>query len=114
MRVAGIRGSRGDLPGLQVERTVLAWDRTALALLVNGALLLARAAGAALAVLVPATLALVMMLAVAVFGRRRGRRLHRSDGRGPAAWAPLTLVGIGIVALGLAVLVVEVHAAIFA
>jgi len=111
MRIAGSRGARGDLPGLQVERTVLAWDRTALALLVNGALLSARAAGVTLAALGPATLALVMMLAVAVFGRCRGRRLRGSDGRGPAAWGPLTVLGAGVVALGLAELVVLVLAA---
>lgn len=87
-------------PGLQAERTVLAWDRTALGLLATGALLL-RDVTTIGALLVPACAALLLSVLCALIGRRRARRLR-------AAFAPppvreVAVVGGGVVALGLLV-----------
>lgn len=109
---AGIGGPRGELPGLQTERTVLAWDRTAFGLLTNGALLLVhhlRETGTA--AVAPAGWALLVMVAVAVIGRRRARQLRDGD-RGAAAGRELVAVGAGVLVLGVGVLVVLVLAAV--
>jgi uncharacterized membrane protein YidH (DUF202 family) len=90
---------------------VLAWDRTAAALLINGALLIVRhLRSTGTGALVPAVLALVVILGVAVLGRRRARQLRAGDGRGPAAVWELVSVVAGVVAVG--VLVVLAHAAV--
>lgn len=109
MRPTGVGRSRGELPGLAAERTALAWDRTAVALLVNVALLLVRdLRGTGSWTLVPGVLALLVMLAVAVLGRRRARRLGDHDLRGRAADRELVAVGVGVIAVGVAVLAVLV------
>lgn len=66
--------------GLQAERTGLSWSRTSLAVAANAALLAVREIGhASLALaLVPASLALVIALATAVYGRRRTARLRHA------------------------------------
>jgi uncharacterized membrane protein YidH (DUF202 family) len=88
-RNAGGAGSCGGAAGLQVERTVLAWDRTALAVLVNAALLLVRNVhGTDAAALVPAVVALVVAIAVAVLGRRRARQLGGGHAQNRAADRP--------------------------
>lgn len=59
-------------PGVQPERTALAWRRTAFAVLVNGALLLRAAANAHAASLWMAAL-LVVTAGLAIFGVARRR-----------------------------------------
>lgn len=67
-------------PGLQPERTGLAWSRTSLGAAGNGALLAIREiqhTQLTLA-LIPATLALVIAIVTAVYGRRRTRALRHA------------------------------------
>ncbi|GLZ54079.1 DUF202 domain-containing protein [Actinomycetospora sp. NBRC 106378] len=66
--------------GLQAERTGLAWSRTSLGVAGNAALLAIRElqhAQLTLA-LIPASLALVIAVATAIYGRRRTRALRHS------------------------------------
>jgi len=94
-----------ELPGLQAERTLLSWDRTALGLLGNGALLLLRdVQPLGTARLVPAGVALLLAVLCALAGRRRAKRI----GRPTATVAPPTLevvvLGATVTVLGLAVI----------
>lgn len=71
----------GDVaPGLQRERTQLAWQRVSLGLLANGALLLLhdldRSADPAL--LVPGAVAVVLALLTDLIGQRRARAIEVS------------------------------------
>lgn len=92
---------------LAAERTVLAWDRTALALLGNGALLLVRdVRTTGPLALAAAAVALVAALVVAVLGRRRARSLSRPESTTSAAVRPLTVAGGAVTAVGVAVVVV--------
>ena len=100
-------GSGGRQDGSQVDRTILAWDRTALALVGNGVLLLVRDLGPAGGpALVAAAAALVAALAVAVLGRRRARSLRHGGATTPAATLPLYTAGAAVLAIGVCVSVV--------
>jgi uncharacterized membrane protein YidH (DUF202 family) len=70
--------------GLQGERTSLAWTRTALAVLVNGALMLRTGVAAHTPLVIGAGALLVVAAGgVAVAGRRRSAALlHEHDARG--------------------------------
>jgi len=63
-------------PGLQPQRSALAWSRASLALLVNAVLILQRELEGA-AVLVPGVLALVIAVVAAGIGWQRRRVLRR-------------------------------------
>jgi len=69
-------------PGLAAERTALAWQRTALALVANGVLLLVREPLGGLLGVVVAVAAFALAGSVASVGRRRARQLQ--DRRPPA------------------------------
>jgi uncharacterized membrane protein YidH (DUF202 family) len=101
-----VTDSRVDRPGLQAERTVFAWDRTALALLGNGALLVVRQLpGLGDTALAPAVAAVVATLAVAVVGRRRARELvARRIGTMAGATVSVLAAGYLTMAVGLAAL----------
>ncbi|GAA1223957.1 DUF202 domain-containing protein [Pseudonocardia alaniniphila] len=95
-------GPSPDAPGLQPERTRLAWGRTALGMLANAALLSVREIGAAglTVAVVPATFAVLIALVTVVLGRRRAALLRRSPF--PARVAPVLavpVVGWSVVAL---------------
>lgn len=66
-----------DRPGLQAERTVMAWDRTALGVLANGALLLLRNQPTRHEQLLPAVGALALGIACAILARLRHHQLIR-------------------------------------
>jgi putative membrane protein len=64
-----------DKPGLQAERTQLAWERCAIGFLAVGAILLLRQTGQlAVGRTLLATAAVLLALLVMGLGRRRGRR----------------------------------------
>lgn len=87
------RESRSDLRGLQAERTSLAWERTALALLANGVLLLLRhLSGTGWSALALAVLGLVLALGCAVLGARRAHRI-RSGEAAPVARVAIVVTG---------------------
>jgi putative membrane protein len=75
-----IHGPRAHLPGLPSQRTLMAWDRTALALIGHGALLVIRHPGdGGPARWTPAALSLALALLVAVLGRLRAIEIADSD-----------------------------------
>lgn len=89
-------------PGLPRERTSLAWSRTALALLTNGALLLVRdplgtPAGALLG-----AVALVLAAGTALVARRRVQLLQLGV-RPPAAGGEVLVLGLSVGVLSVAV-----------
>jgi uncharacterized membrane protein YidH (DUF202 family) len=103
-----VAGPRGRLPGLPAQRTLMAWDRTALALIAHGALLVIKHPGeSGPARWVPAVLSLGLALMVAAFGRTRALEIADADRTRYARVPTSQLVAItaGVVALGLADLV---------
>jgi len=89
-------------PGLQPERTRLAWRRTVLATGVVAVLLLRMALQLGPAGLGPAAAALAGWAACAAIAHRRGGRTGREPGA--AGWGPAALAAIaaGYAALGVA------------
>ncbi len=93
--------------GLQAERTLLSWERTAVGLLATAGLLALRSTPSVRAVdLAPAALALLLALAVALIGRFRARRISSAPDQVPAAGGSVLLAGGGVVVLGLLTLAV--------
>ncbi|MFR9806996.1 DUF202 domain-containing protein [Pseudonocardia sp. RS010] len=95
-----------ERPGLQGERTELAWERSALGLLAAAGLLLFRHVGPAVGrvVLVAADVGLALLLIW--YGRRRGRRIRalrtRPDGGGTVPAAARELYGATAAATAIA------------
>lgn len=95
---------RRHLSGLPGERTLLAWDRTALGLLGNGALLIMRDAGSTHPLrLTAAVLAALLAAMCGVLARTRARTLadpgHRSGLSAPSTPAYLLAAGVCVMAL---------------
>lgn len=90
-----------EVPGLQRERTLLAWTRTGLTLVVAVALLV-RVVGPPW--VRPAHLPAAVVLVVTAFLVLRADRRHRQGG-GPTGAGPLVLVSAAVVVVGLAAVV---------
>jgi putative membrane protein len=98
-----------ELPGLQAERTLLAWDRTALGFLANGALLLFQEAQTiSVGRLLPVGAAVLLAVFCGMTGQRRARRIVRRTTPLPPAARAMTVLGWAVAALGLAVIVLLV------
>lgn len=94
--------TRTPPPGLQVERTGLAWERTAVGALATAVLLALRVhpADAPVAFL-PAAGALALALGLVAIGRRRMRACARRPVT--AATAAVLAAGVGTAALGVVI-----------
>lgn len=98
----GERPQPRDLPGLQAERTELAWERTAFGILVSGLFLLLRQEGSlTLERVLLAGCALVMAITAAVTGRLRGRRIRAA--RAGTDHPVLPDAGVEVLIIGTAV-----------
>lgn len=98
-----------ELLGLQAERTLLSWDRTALGLLGNGALLLLRdthllGAGH----LGTAGAALLLAVLCALAGRRRAKRIGQPTATVAAPTLEVAVLSVAVMVLGLAVIALSV------
>lgn len=89
----------GERPGLQVERTLLSWERSALGFLVGGALILLKETGPfAIGRTALALVAGALTLMVLWLGYRRARRmraLRMTDGRFDVPPARVEVIAIG-------------------
>ncbi|MGD9525865.1 DUF202 domain-containing protein [Pseudonocardia sp.] len=93
---------RSDLPESQRDRTVLAWDRTALGVLANGGLLLLRQLGVA-DLLAPLSVVAAVLGAVVLVGvgARRSRAIGRAlDGPRPVPFGTVATGGAVVAAIG--------------
>lgn len=98
------RARRRHLAGLPGERTILAWDRTALALLGNGALLILRDAGNThplrlLAALIAALLAAMCGVLARARARTLADRTYRTDLTPPTRAFLVLTAGVVMIAL---------------
>jgi putative membrane protein len=94
-------------PGLQQERTVLAWDRTGLALMVTAGLLERSTDGSSLrSVSAIAAVGFVLGLALLVLGRARylARWRRMQDGIGMLSPGPVVAVAAATILLGISAL----------
>jgi hypothetical protein len=93
---------RNPPPGLQVERTGLAWERTAVGAFATAVLLALRVhAGAGPAAFLPAAAALALALGLTAVGRRRMRACERR----PVVAAPTAVLVAGACTAALGVLI---------
>lgn len=92
-----------DVGGLAAQRTVLAWERTALGILVNGALLVLRDAGSADPVArAGACWAAALAVLTVALGRSRRHAVLAGARRADVAPAPghLAVLTFGVLVLG--------------
>ncbi len=104
MRLTPVSGPRGHLPGLPSQRTHMAWDRTALALITHGALLVVRDPAEADATRIAAAGAsLALALVAAALGWLRAAEIVHSDTTklAPTARTALVILTVGVLVLGL-------------
>jgi len=88
-------------PGLQAERTLLSWERSALGLLVGGALVLIRYHGPPIAGRAAlAAAAGLLALVVLALGYRRAR--HTRSGRTEVPAPEVAILGYGAALFGVA------------
>ncbi|MDT5370512.1 MAG: hypothetical protein QOC62_4943 [Mycobacterium sp.] len=89
-------------PGLQAERTALAWTRTSLGVLVNGVLLIVKQPHYNVGPLRPIAAGFAVIIAVVIYvvGQRRQRTLaQRPLPNRVTARADVQLVGVAVLAL---------------
>jgi putative membrane protein len=91
-----------ELPGLQAQRTQLAWERTALGVFANAALLFLRTDLSRFPAVIPAAAALVLAVVTTGMGLRRHRRIAQSVGNAvPAPSIEVLVLGTGVTILAL-------------
>jgi uncharacterized membrane protein YidH (DUF202 family) len=94
-----------EKPGLQGERTELAWERSALALLSSAALLLLRHVGPDIGRVLLVAAQLSVALLTVWYARRRGRKIRALDTDGdlsvPDAHRELLGITVAVMAISL-------------
>jgi uncharacterized membrane protein YidH (DUF202 family) len=90
--------ARPTIPGLQRERTALAWDRTGVAFLLAGLLFLRATGGASLWWRIPSVLTVVFGSLLMLYGYRRYARAAVGPAGGPLGTTGLLRV-VGLVAI---------------
>jgi uncharacterized membrane protein YidH (DUF202 family) len=89
-------------PGLQPERTAIAWSRTALSFAANGLLLVPRLvhAGDDPAVLTMVAVTVVLAVYTGLVAVRRGHQLRAATRPDPPRAMPFVVVAAGVTVLG--------------